>query len=555
MRAQLLALLLLYLPLQAAAGKGMVVAQERLAAAAGAQVLAEGGSAVDAAVATAFALAVTHPIAGNLGGGGFLLYRQADGKSGVWDFREQAPASARPDMFLVKGRYDEALHHDSWKSVGVPGTVAGLHAAWRRQGRLPWARLLRPAIQLAKEGFAVSPTLAASLTEFRPQFQAHAPTLAQFSRQGEPYRAGDLLCQPDLGRTLERLAQQGPRDFYQGKTARMLVAAMKAEGGLIRRRDLQAYRPVHRAALAGSYRGLEVLTVPPPSGGGVALLTMLNILEAQELKRLGRDSAAYTHLVVEAMRRAFAERARHIGDPAFNRDMPIARLISKAHAARLGASIDPEHASVSDPTRFAWGHESEETTHLSVVDGAGNAVSLTYTLEDNYGVKRIVPGAGFLLNNEMGDFNAGPGLTTKEGLIGTAANLARPGKRMLSSMCPAILVKQGRLVLVTGSPGGRTIPNTVLHTILNTVDFGLETQTAVDAPRFHHQWLPDRIDIEAGKWPAPLTEALKIKGHTTFRERTRIGVAQVIVVRPDGSLVGGADVTRWPESAVATAPQ
>lgn len=555
MRAQLLALLLLYLPLQAAAGKGMVVAQERLAAAAGAQVLAEGGSAVDAAVATAFALAVTHPIAGNLGGGGFLLYRQADGKSGVWDFREQAPASARPDMFLVKGRYDEALHHDSWKSVGVPGTVAGLHAAWRRQGRLPWARLLRPAIQLAKEGFAVSPTLAASLTEFRPQFQAHAPTLAQFSRQGEPYRAGDLLCQPDLGRTLERLAQQGPRDFYQGKTARMLVAAMKAEGGLIRSRDLQAYRPVHRAALAGSYRGLEVLTVPPPSGGGVALLTMLNILEAQELKRLGRDSAAYTHLVVEAMRRAFAERARHIGDPAFNRDMPIARLISKAHAARLGASIDPEHASVSDPTRFTWGHESEETTHLSVVDGAGNAVSLTYTLEDNYGVKRIVPGAGFLLNNEMGDFNAGPGLTTKEGLIGTAPNLARPGKRMLSSMCPAILVKQGRLVLVTGSPGGRTIPNTVLHTILNTVDFGLETQTAVDAPRFHHQWLPDRIDIEAGKWPAPLTEALKIKGHTTFRERTRIGVAQVIVVRPDGSLVGGADVTRWPESAVATAPQ
>lgn len=555
MRAQLLALLLLYLPLQAAAGKGMVVAQERLAAAAGAQVLAEGGSAVDAAVATAFALAVTHPIAGNLGGGGFLLYRQADGKSGVWDFREQAPASARPDMFLVKGRYDEALHHDSWKSVGVPGTVAGLHAAWRRQGRLPWARLLRPAIQLAKEGFAVSPTLAASLTEFRPQFQAHAPTLAQFSRQGEPYRAGDLLCQSDLARTLERLAQQGPRDFYQGKTARMLVAAMKAEGGLIRSRDLQAYRPVHRAALAGSYRGLEVLTVPPPSGGGVALLTVLNILEAQDLKRLGRDSAAYTHLVVEAMRRAFAERARHIGDPAFNRDMPIARLISKAHAARLGASIDPEHASVSDPTRFAWGHESEETTHLSVVDGAGNAVSLTYTLEDNYGVKRIVPGAGFLLNNEMGDFNAGPGLTTKEGLIGTAPNLARPGKRMLSSMCPAILVKQGRLVLVTGSPGGRTIPNTVLHTILNTVDFGLETQTAVDAPRFHHQWLPDRIDVEAGKWPAPLTEALKIKGHTTFRERTRIGVAQVIVVRPDGSLVGGADVTRWPESAVATEPQ
>lgn len=554
MRALLLALLVLCPLLHAAAGKGMVVSQERLASAAGAQVLAEGGSAVDAAVTTAFALAVTHPIAGNLGGGGFLLYRQASGKSGVWDFREQAPASAGPDMFLVNGRYDEALHHDSWKSVGVPGTVAGLHAAWRRHGRLPWARLLRPAIQLAKDGFPVSSTLAASLEEFLPQFKAHAPTLAQFTRGGEPFRPGDTFRQPDLARTLERLAQQGPRDFYRGSTARKLVAAMTAEGGLIRMTDLRAYQPVHRAALSGTYRGHEVITVPPPSGGGVALLTMLNILETQDLKALGRSSPTYTHLLVEAMRRAFADRARYIGDPAFNRDMPIPKLVSKAHAARLRASIDPDQASVSDPARFTWGHESEETTHLSVVDAQGNAVSLTYTLEDNYGVKRIVPGAGFLLNNEMGDFNAGPGLTTREGLIGTAPNLARPGKRMLSSMCPAILVKEGRLRFVTGSPGGRTIPNTVLHTILNTVDFDMEAQAAVDTPRFHHQWLPDRIDGEAGRWPAALTEALKAKGHKVFRERPRLGVAQAIGVNPDGSLTGGADATRWPESAAVATP-
>lgn len=540
------ALLVFCTSLAFGAGGGMVVSQERIASRAGAQVLAEGGTAVDAAVATAFALAVTHPIAGNIGGGGFLLHRSAEGKAEVFDFRETAPAGAHPAMFLKAGRYDEALHHDSLASVGVPGTVAGLHEAWKRRGRMPWPRLLEPAIRLAREGFPVSPTLAASLESFLPEFRKHAPTLAQFSRGGQPYRVGEVLRQPELAKTLMRIAKRGPRDFYRGQTAMLLLEAME---GRITRRDLAEYRPVRREALRGSYRGLEVLTVPPPSGGGVALLTMLNQLEGDDLRALGRDSAAFTHLAVEAMRRAYQERARWIGDPAYAKEIPLQRLTSKEHAARLRAGIDPRKASASDPARVEQGYESEQTTHLSVLDAKGNAVSLTYTLEDNYGVKRIVRGAGFLLNNELGDFNAGPGLTDATGLIGTKPNLAQPGKRPLSSMCPTILVKEGRVFMVTGSPGGRTIPNTVLHTILNVVDFGMGAQAAVEAPRFHHQWLPDRIDVEAGKWPAALAEALMAMGHREFRVRPRIGVAQVILVRPDGRLEGGADIGRWTESA------
>jgi gamma-glutamyltranspeptidase/glutathione hydrolase len=293
-----------------------------------------------------------------------------------------------------------------------------------------------------------------------------------------------------------------------------------------------------------------VLTAPPPSGGGLALLEMLNQLEGFELKAMDASAPQFLHLKAEVMRRAFADRARWIGDPAFNRAMPLARLGSKAYAARLRRSIDPEKASVSAPDSFTWTRESEETTHLSVVDDERNAVSLTYTLEDNYGVRIVVPGAGFLLNNEMGDFNAAPGLTNAEGLIGTQPNLAAPGKRMLSSMSPTILAKEGKLFMVTGSPGGRTIPNTTLQTILNVVDFGLDAQAAVDAPRLHHQWLPDQIALERGRMNGGEADALKARGHKVV-ERARIGVAQVIVVGPDGKLQGGADRLRWPESSAA----
>jgi len=542
-RFVLLALLALLLPAQSS--RGMVVSQERLASEAGAQVLREGGSAVDAAVATAFALAVVHPAAGNLGGGGFLLSRPAAGRATFLDFRETAPGAAHPRMWLkADGSYDETCHHESLAAVGVPGTVAGLREAWRREGRLPWARLLKPAIRLAREGFVLSERQAASLLEQLPDFRKHGPTLAQFSRNGESLRAGDRLVQRDLGRTLQRLSRDWT-DFYRGETARMIVRDMKTNGGLLRAGDLRAYRPVLREPLRGSYRGFELLAAPPPSSGGQVLLETLNILEGHDLGALGAASPGALHLASEALRRAFADRAQHIGDPAFNPSLPLERLLSKAYAAELRATIQPGRASVSAPSTFTWPKDRPDTTHLSVLDRKGNAVSLTYTLEDSYGLKRIVPGAGFLLNNELGDFNAAPGLTDASGRIGTAPNLAKPGKRPLSSMCPVILLKEGRVFMVSGSPGGRTIPATVLNTVLGVVDFGLDARAAVDAPRFHHQWLPDRIQVEADL-PTATKEALKALGHAVKDVKGQ-GCAQVILVR-DGHVEGAADIRRWPDS-------
>lgn len=529
--------------------QGMVAAQERRAAEAGARVLRDGGNAVDAAVATAFALAVTHPIAGNLGGGGFLLWRGPDGAAEVHDFREAAPAAARPDMWIRDGAYDRAEHHDSLRAVGVPGTVAGLHAAWKARGRLPWARLLEPARRMAAEGIVVTPTLSASLRKVLPDFRPHAPTLAAFTRRGRPLEPGDRWIQRDLARTLARL-QRDPGDFYRGRTAAKLVAMMAREGGLVNAADLAAYRPEVRPALEGAYRGTGVLTVPPPSGGGIALIEMLNILEGFDLAALDPASPGRAHLLAEAMRAAYRDRARFVGDPAFAPPIPVDRLVSKAYAATVRAALDPARAGRSILEGFE-APEGAHTTHLSVVDREGAAVSLTYTLEDHYGVKRVVPGAGFLLNNEMGDFNAVPGLTDATGKIGTPANLARPGARPLSSMCPAILVRDGRVLMVTGSPGGRTIPNTVLQTILNVLDHRMGPQAAVDALRFHHQWLPDRILLEPGvAYPAGFAEALRSKGHRVELRDERQGAAQVIVVR-EGAPEGGADRTRWAESAAA----
>ncbi|MBK8727698.1 MAG: gamma-glutamyltransferase [Holophagaceae bacterium] len=528
--------------------RGMVVAQERQAAEAGAQVLREGGTAIDAAVATAFALAVTHPVAGNLGGGGFLLARSANGAAQVYDFRETAPGRARPGMWLRAGRYDQREHHDSLRSVGTPGSVAGLHAAWKAGGRLPWARLVEPARKLAAEGFIVSPTLSDSLKQSLPAFRKHGPTLAVFSRKGRPFEPGERLRQPDLARTLARIQIEGPEDFYRGRTARLLVRMMVKEGGLLRRRDLAGYRVEVRAPLAGTYRGHEVLTVPPPSGGGIALLEMLNTLEGYDLAARGPLTTEGSHLVAEAMRAAYRDRARFVGDPAFAPAMPVERLISKAYAAELRSAIDPQRALRSSLEGFETG-EPEHTTHLSVVDREGNAVSLTTTLEDYYGLKRIVPGAGFFLNNEMGDFNAVPGRTDATGMVGTAPNLSRPGARPLSSMSPTLLVKDGGVFLVTGSPGGRTIPNTTLHTILNVVDAGLDAQAAVDAPRFHHQWFPDRVQVEPGaRYPPGFLDALRAKGHRVVERETRQGVAQVILVRR-GQPSGGADGSRGADSA------
>jgi gamma-glutamyltranspeptidase / glutathione hydrolase len=525
----------------ARARSAMVVCQSAIASEVGAQALRDGGNAIDAAVATAFALAVTHPTAGNIGGGGFIVFRPAAGAPQAYDFREMAPAKATATMFLKDGKYSSELHHDSYLSVGVPGTVAGLHLAWREQGKLPWKRLVEPAIALARDGFTVTEGLSRSLRGALKSMAPYQASIAQFSKNGTPYEPGEILKQPDLARTLQRIADLGPAGFYEGETAALIEKDMAAHGGLITRTDLKAYQPKKRTPLAGSYRGHDILTMPPISSGGVGLLEQLNILEGYDLKTLGFRSAASTHLIIEAARRSFADRAHYLGDPDFVPDMPVAKLTSKDHAATLRKGISETRASVSSPTTFEWPGESEETTHLSVVDRDRNAVSLTYTLESGYGSKIVVAGAGFLLNNEMGDFNAGPGLTTVEGLIGTPPNLAAPGKRMLSSMTPAILSKDGKLFMVTGSPGGRTIINTVVQTVLNVIDYGMNAQEAVDAPRLHHQWLPDRTDYEQAGLSPDTVKLLQAMGHT-LKPITAQGVAEVIVVDPrDGTLQGGSD--------------
>ena len=532
------------------AREGMVVSQEARAARIGADVLRDGGGAVDAAVATAFALAVTHPAAGNIGGGGFLLYRPADGPPVSYDFRETAPSRATATMFLKNGKYDEERHHESHLAVGVPGTVAGLHLAWREHGRLPWRRLLDPAIALARDGFVVTDGLARSLKDVLPKMKKYPASLAQFSRGGSPYEMGDVLKQPDLALTLERIAARGPAGFYEGETAELIEKEMAAHGGLITRADLRAYEPRRRDPLRGAYRGYEVLSMAPVSSGGTALIEMLNVLEGYDLSRTGYGSAATVHLMAEAMRRAFADRARYLGDPAFNPGIAAAleRLVSKEYAQELRRTIRPERASVSSPSTFTWPAEGQQTTHLSVVDEARGAVSLTYTLEDGYGSKIVVPGGGFLLNNEMGDFNAGPGLTDDKGLIGTDPNLAAPGKRMLSSMTPTILARDGKPFLVVGSLGGRTIINTVLLTVLNVVDFGMNVQQAIDAPRFHHQWLPDRIQHERFGLSPDTIELLKARGHQLHEIESQ-GVAQGILYNADENVLEGGTDRRAPDGA------
>ncbi len=550
MKARLVPALLLLLaaaPLATAgsvpvrARNGMVVSQNVIASQVGMEVLMAGGNAVDASIATAFALAVVHPTAGNIGGGGFLLVRPANGPAAAYDFREMAPAAATPTMFLKDGKYSSELHHDSHLSVGVPGTVAGLHAAWLDYGRMPFKQLLQPAIALARDGFMVSDGLARSLREVLPEMKRYPASIAQFSRAGVPYEMGDVLKQPDLARTLERIAEKGARGFYEGETAALIEKEMKANGGLVTREDLRNYTLYRRPPLRTTYRGHEVLTVPPPSGGGVVLLQCLNVLEGYDLQSMGFGSSAFVHHVAEALRRAFADRVRFLGDPEQVEGMPVDRLISKEHAAGLRRTIRADRASVSSPTTFEWPAESPQTTHFSVVDQERNAVALTYTLEDGYGSKIVVPGAGFLLNNEMGDFNAGPGLTDETGLVGTPPNLAAPGKRMLSSMTPTIVVRKAKPYLVAGSPGGRTIPSTVLLTLLNVLDFGMNPQEAVDAPRFHHQWLPDRIRHERFGLSPDTVRALALKGHTLEEIRTQ-GVAELIRIDPEeGLLEGGVD--------------
>lgn len=554
--APVVALLVASLTLSLSAGnapyrarQGMVVSQSDIASDVGWKIMREGGNAIDGAVATALALAVTHPTAGNIGGGGFIVYRAGDGTTTTFDFREMAPAGSNPSMWMKDGKYDFDIHHNSHRSVGVPGTVAGLYLAHQKLGSKPWKDLVLPAVALARDGFEISEGLAASLERMIPEFKKYPASLAQFSKNGLPYKAGEILKQGDLAKSLQRIADKGPAGFYEGETAELIEKEMKANGGLITRDDLKKYVAKERAPLKGTYRGHEIIGMAPPSSGGMAVIQMLNVLEAFDLKANGYGSAQNIHLVTEAMRRAFADRAQHLGDPDFNSGTPLAQLISKEYAGGLRKTINPDKASVSTPSSFTWPTESQETTHLSVVDGKQNAVSMTYTLEYGYGSRIVVPGAGFLLNNEMGDFNSAPEMTDERGNIGTKANLALPGKRMLSSMAPTIVAKDGKLFMVTGSPGGRTIINTVLTTILNVVDYGMNAQEAVDAGRMHHQWLPDRLSMERYGFSADTIAKLKAMGHTVA-EAGGQGVAEVIVIGKDGILEGGVD-GRAPDGGAA----
>ena len=500
---------------------GAVVSTSSFASDVGAAILKRGGNAVDAAVATAFALAVTHPSAGNIGGGGFMVIRPATGPAVTIDYRERAPLKSTPTMYLDStGKINRQLTATGYLAPGVPGTVRGLALAHKRYGKLKWADVVTPAVLLAEKGFPLPDALARSLNrEVAGQMAKYPASVAAYGKPGGgEWQKGDTIVLKDLGRTLRAIATKGPNAFYTGWIADSIAATMAANGGLISKADLAAYQAKARTPVRGTFRGFELISMPPPSSGGVAMIEMLNILENFDLKSMGPRSPQTLHLVIEAMRRAYLDRARHLGDPDFVK-VPVDKLTSKAYAKTLAASIDKEHASKSaelgkDIVTQVASTESDETTHFSVVDRAGNAVANTYTLEGGFGSHVVVSGAGFILNNEMGDFNKKPGETNLTGDIGTPANVIAPGKRMLSSMTPTIVAKNGKLFMVTGSPGGRTIINTVMEMVLNATEFGMNAREAVDAPRFHHQWLPDRVDFERAGMDSATVQALEAMGHT-----------------------------------------
>ncbi len=526
------------------ARNGMVATQDALASQAGLDMLRQGGNAIDAAVAIGFALAVTLPQAGNLGGGGFLLtYDAAQRQSEAIDFRETAPAAASRDFFLnAKGEVDEARIRYSHQAAGTPGTVAGLALAHQRHGRLPWKKLIEPAIRLA-EGFPISAGLAQSLQEARQSMTPWSASMKIFFKaDGVAYQPGETLAQPDLAASLRLIAEQGPKAFYEGEIAQKLTADMAAHQGLITLADLKNYRAVVRPPVRGVYRGYEIVSMPPPSSGGVHLIQILNILETWPLAESGPASAVTLHRMAEAMKLAYADRSEYLGDPDFVK-VPVAGLTAKAYARELATRIDPNRAQPAtaikpgQPQRY----ESDQTTHYSVADRDGNAVAVTYTLNLAYGSGVVAAGTGILLNNEMDDFAAKPGVPNAFGLIGGDANAVGPGKRPLSSMTPTLVFKDGQPVLITGSPGGSRIITTVLQIVLNVLDHQMNIAEATVAPRIHHQWLPDELRIEEGISPDTV-RLLTGWGHQVVI-KDAMGNTQSIVRTPEG-LYGFADTRR-----------
>jgi gamma-glutamyltranspeptidase / glutathione hydrolase len=535
-----------------AAEHGIVVAQEKISARIGAEILKRGGNAVDAAVATGFAMAVTYPRAGNVGGGGFMVIHLADRHEDIAiDYRETAPAAMTSDIFLgADGKPDPAKSRDSALGIGVPGVVAGFALALEKygSGKFTLAQLLQPAIDLARDGFIIEDDLADTLPDWYRRLGKWPSSAKVFSRpDGTSLRGGDRLVQTDLAATLSSIAAQGPRGFYEGPVAERLAKAVTDAGGIMTADDLKAYQAVTRAPVRGSYRGYDIISMPQPSSGGVVLVETLNILEGFQLSEMKPGSAASLHLLIEAMKRGYADRARYLGDPAFV-NAPIATLIAKDYAARQRASIDADHATPwADALSLVQPREGNNTTHFSVVDGSGNAVSNTYTLNFSYGVGLVADGTGVLLNNELDDFTAAPGASNAFGLVGYEANLPGRGKRPLSSMSPTIVLKDGKVVLVTGSPGGSRIISTVLQVIVNVIDYHMDIAAAVAAPRLHHQWQPDEVKVEPGFAEEALA-GLRAKGHRVV-ESMGYSSANSIAVTANGLLGAPDPRTRGAEAA------
>ncbi len=532
---------------------GMVVSANEVASKVGLDILKKGGNAIDASVATAFALQVTHPAAGNIGGGGFLVFMNESGAVTTIDFREKAPLAAGPNMFLDdKGKLVEGNNHEGLKSVGVPGTVAGLFLAHQKYGKLTWPELVQPAINLANDGFIMPWGLYKEAVQIVNANGSNDFMKTYFSNEkDEITKPGEVWVQAELARTLVLIRDNGRDGFYKGEVADEIEKCMKQRGGLITKMDLEKYSAVERPPVKGTYKGYEIYSMPPPSSGGVALVEMMNMIELAKLDELEFNSTGYVHLLAEIMRRGFADRAEFLGDPDFNEDMPLERLMSKEFAKLRFDNIDMSKASRSDSARFGEIYGGDQTTHFSVVDKFGNAVSLTYTLEYAYGSRIGSDKLGFIFNNEMGDFNPVPGVTTTRGQIGTDPNLIVPEKRMLSSMTPVIVAKNGHPHLIIGSPGGRTIINTVFQTVVNVLAYDMRIDKAIESMKIHEQWLPDEIVYEKNLLSPDTRIALEAMGHhlravenlgslmgITYNEEFKVYIGYSDSSSPDGGAAG-----------------
>lgn len=520
---------------------GAVVTAHPLASSIGVEILKAGGNAIDAAIAVKFALAVVYPNAGNIGGGGFMVYRNNKGETAALDFREKAPAAATRDMYLDKeGNPITELSLYGQLAAGVPGSVAGMDEAHKRYGTLPWKTLLAPAIKLANEGFSITSQQAEEFNEYKAKFQTYNNNETAILKES-PWKKGDLFIQKQLGKTLERIATEGRNGFYQGKTADLIVAEMRRGNGIITHQDLKNYKAIWRDPIVGYYKGNKIISMPPPSSGGIALIALLQSLERYPLRQWGFQSDSTVRAIVEAERRVYADRATHMGDPDFYK-VPVKELTNAQFNSNRMEQVSLKRATDSEMIKASKfpGYESEETTHYSIVDKEGNAVSLTTTINGSYGSCVWVDGAGFLLNNEMDDFSVKPGSPNMYGLLGGKANAIQPQKRMLSAMTPTIVEKDGKLKMVVGTPGGSTIITSVLQTILNVLEFDMSAQESVSASRFHHQWKPDRIDVEQKAIDTKVRASLEKDGYK-IHPRGPIGRVENIVVLPDGKLQTGAD--------------